>query len=293
MQFQLSIAAAILASVLWAGLCVLTFEPEIFGLEQFLNRELFTNIVIFAAPLLIIWSLAFTAQVKNSGDDGLWNLQNQIQNLRGLLSSYNKQLGQLSRPEGAEPGSGDPAPAEKPAAEKEPEKAQTEEPEEPPKQIRPLQVSRDVLVRAVNFAEDENDTEAFDALDEAAKDPEIDELLGLAIQLLQAMAESDLEIDLLPTDFRQPVEWRKVFPVKDRRQLALLGSVGSASHHSTVKNMLAADPELLKAAESFMDRALSLADRFMAEASDRQILAFANTRTMRACILIHCALTES
>ncbi len=291
MRFQFPVLAAILVSVFWAALCFLTFLPGTILPEPLVNPDLLAKFAVFAAPLLIIWSLALMMLFKDSSDNSLWNLQNQIQNSRSLLSSYNKQLGQLAGLNGIESQKAAADQADGQASE-DPPPPPTDDPEEPPKQIQPLPVPRDTLIRAMNFAEDADDTEAFEALDAAAEDPEIDELLDLAMQMLQALAAAELAVDSLPVDFAQPVEWRKAFPGKGRRPLEFLGSVGNPPHHSAVRRMFECNPDLRAAADSFTDRALSLTGRLIFEASDRQILAFADTRTMRACILIHCSLAS-
>ena len=121
----------------------------------------------------------------------------------------------------------------------------------------------------------------------AAKDPEIQQLLNTTMLLLQSLANAGLAVETMPTDYTGPLEWRKHLAGNTNNQLDHLGSIGTVTDHATVRELLGSQPDLRKVADEFTTKALTLSRRFMSTANDSQIMAFANTRTIRTWILIH------
>ena len=288
---RITVLLAIAASLGWAALCVLVFFPQTFLAAPLAEPVFFSRAVIIITPLLIIWSFAHTAIAEARGAERLWNLQNQIQSLRSLLANYDQKWSQnfsladdslnstdnwIDLPSGTpepEPTQPIAAPAAKPGD-------------------RVVAIPRAILIRALDFADDENDVEAFEALDRAAEDPEIAELLDMAMDVLQKLATANMAVEALPSDYAQPESWRMAFAKGHNNPLTTLGGIGTSADLGKVANLLESDPEFRSLAARFVSRTESLLGPFMTEASDQEIFEFANTRTIRACILMENALAE-
>ena len=282
---------AVAASLGWAALCVLVFYPQTILEAPLMEEEPFARAAIIVAPLLAIWSLAYTAIADARGAERLWNLQNQIQNLRSLLASYDQKWSQNYSPaDDAMSISGNwiNTPVETPAAAPpQPEAAAEAEPDS-----GAVPIPRVTLIRALDFADDENDVEAFEALDRAAEDPAVAELLDMAMDVLQNLAAADMTVEALPSDFAQPESWRMAFANGRRNPMTTLGGIGTPADLGKVVNLLEGDPEFRALAAKFVSHTESLISMFMKAADDQEIFELANTRTIRACILVETALAE-
>ncbi|MCY4195584.1 MAG: hypothetical protein OXD33_01460 [Rhodobacteraceae bacterium] len=294
---RLPILTAIVASISWCAIRLLILFS---GSNPATSPSILDTIILFLMPLLLIWAFALIFHFK-------MNLEHRQHSLHDQIQSLQDQLVRVEKLERSPENDADPADQDEEFQE-EPQHPQPkdvelrpsggeekEEEESSERDIQTLHVPVDTLVRAVNFAEDEDDTETLDALERVAGDREIDKLLGLAIQILQLLVEDDIEVDLLPAEFAPPNEWRNAFGERangtatDGPDIRFLGNVGTPTHHATVEKALARDPGGRALAERFIASALGLTARLIREASDRQIQAYANTRTIRAWILVLCA----
>ena len=282
---------AIAVSLGWAALCVLVFFPQTFLSAPLVDPVFFSRVVIIIAPLMIIWVFAYAAIAEARGAERLWNLQNQIQSLRSLLANYDQKWSQnFSPPDDALNSAG--GWADTPSG--------IPDPEPPPPQATPalkpdgraVAITRDILIRALDFADDENDVEAFEALDKVAEDPEIAELLEMAMDVLQLLATADMAVEALPSDYARPESWRLAFAQGRNNPLTTLGGIGTSADLEKVASLLESEPEFRSMAARFVNRTESLLGPFIADADDQEIFEIANTRTIRACILMENALAE-
>lgn len=270
MQTKKIVIFASIVSLLWVLLWALVYLPGFFQPEPVMLRQTFDATFIFTMPLLIIWAFAWLIIVKDGNRNQGLDLQNQISDLQ-------KQVNRLNRENETE------------EAETPPKKEEREVVEDSPQTLAPLTVSRDVLARAINFADDEHDTETFEALEIVSNDKEIHNLLDLSMQMLQALANANISIELLPTNYAPPAEWRQSFPSENRQTLSNLGTVGNSDHHAIVQQMFEQNASLVAVSDRFIDSTLELISKFVGEAEDQQIYDFANSRTIRVCTLIHSA----
>lgn len=270
MQTKKTIVFASIVSLLWVLLWALVYLPSLFQLGTVMGRQAFDNVFIFTMPLIVIWAFAWLNIIKNGNRDQGLDLQNQINDLQKRMNRLNLE-------------------SETEEAKTPTEKEKGDVVKDSPLTLEPLTASRDVLAHAINFADDENDTEAFAALEIVSNDKEIRNLLDLSMQMLQALANANISVELLPTNYALPAEWRQSFPSKNRQTLSKLGTVGNSDHHAIVQQMFEQNASLIAVSDRFIDSALELISRFIGEAEDQQIYNFANSRTIRVCILIHSA----
>ncbi len=288
---RISVLISIAASLGWAALCVLVFFPENFLAAPLLEPEFFSRVAIIVMPLLIIWSFAYTAIAEARVAERLWNLQNQIQSLRSLLANYDQKWTQNFSP-ADDAQSFTAGWADTPSETLEPEPPRPEAAPEAKPVEKTAEIPRNILIRAFDFADDENDVEAFEALDWAAEDPEIAELLEMAMDVLQKLATEGISVESLPTDYVRPELWRAAFANGRSDPLMTVGGIGTPADLGTVARLLESGPEFRSVATGFVNRTVSLLGPFMTKADDREIFEFANTRTIRACILMENALVE-
>lgn len=294
MQMLLLMIIAIVVSVAWVGTWVLTYLPGTILPIPIIDPEILGSIFTLLTPLLFVWTIVLIVSFKSRFDNDIRTLNNQGQNLRSLLTSYNKQLGQListnnngsqvddnKSPEMQE---NEAAPIER--SEGDPESDDGEISLEP--QLS-LPVAKEILIKALNLADHENDTEAFEALDIAGKEPEIEQILNLTMQLLKELVEFRIAVDRLEAEFAHPDEWRQIFTDKSENELAFLGLVGNHNQHHEVREMFARNPALVSVSDDLNMKVLNLTRIFVLEAEDDEVLAFANTRTLRTCMLIQCS----
>ena len=288
---RFSVLISIAASLVWAALCVLVYFPEDFLAAPLLEPELFMRVVVIATPLLLIWSFVYAAVAEARGAERLWNLQNQIQSLRSLLTNYDQKWTQnFSPPDGGQTKAATWADPPSETFEPEPPRLQTAPAASPDKNT--LEIPRSILIRAFDFADDENDVEAFEALDRAAEDPEIAEILEMAMDILQKLTAAGISVEVLPTDYARPLLWREAFAGGRSDPLVTVSGIGSAEDHRKVAFLLEDEPEFRSVAQGFVNRTVTLLGPFMEMANDQEIFEFANTRTIRACILMDSALIE-
>lgn len=297
MQMLLLMIIAIVVSVAWVGTWILTYLPGTILPIPIIDPEVLGSIFTLLTPLLFVWTIVLIVNYKSRTDNDIRILHNQGQNLRSLLTSYNKQLGQLisinnngsqvddnKSPEMQE--------IEATPIESSEDDLESDDGETSSETQSSLPVAKEILIIALNLADDENDKEAFEALDIAAKEPEIEQILNLTMQLLKGLAEFRIGVDRLEAEFAHPEEWRQIFADKSENELAFLGLVGNHNQHHEVRNMFARNPNLVSVSDNLKMKVLNLTRIFVLEAEDDEVLAFANTRTLRTCMLIQCSVAH-
>lgn len=249
---------ATLVSILWVGLALFVYFPRLFQSEPIFPYDSLEMIAVVLTPVLIIWGYVGLIFIKRVNELQVSLLQSQIDNLRD----------ELARP-------GD-------------EKIDQQKTIEKPEIVdtKPLIASRTVVARAIDFADDDNDTEAFAALDLVSDDQDIRQLLDLSMKVLQALANANHTIETMPVDFAPPDAWRQLSPEATRQALKTLGTVGTPEQRASVQEIFGQDAALETLSDDFINACLDLINRFTGDANNDEINAFANSRTIRACILL-------
>lgn len=142
------------------------------------------------------------------------------------------------------------------------------------------------FIRALNFPDNEDDTEGFAALRRALADHPTAELLRAAQGVLATLAEEGIFMDDLRPDRARPETWRAFAQGMRGPTVAALGGVRDRSCLALTSGRMRGDPAFRDTAHRFLrafDRRFAA---FEASASDSEIVQFADTRSARAFMLL-------
>ncbi len=143
-----------------------------------------------------------------------------------------------------------------------------------------------MLIRALNFPEDEHDSDGFDALRAALTHPRLAPLIRVAQEVLTRLSQEGIYMDDLRPDRARAEFWRAFAQGARGPQIAPLGGIRDRSCLAITAGRMRADPDFRASAHLFLrefDQALS---QFEPQADDAQITALADTRSARAFMLI-------
>lgn len=147
-------------------------------------------------------------------------------------------------------------------------------------------LSTDDFIRALNFPETVEDEEGFAALRRALRDRKSSQLIQAAQDVLTLLSQDGIYMDDLRPDMARPEIWRQFAQGTRGRAVAALGGVRDRTSLALTSGRMKQDPIFRDAAHHF----LRLFDRTFAEfepqASDADISALAETRTVRAFMLL-------
>ena len=147
-------------------------------------------------------------------------------------------------------------------------------------------LSTDDFIRALNFPETTEDEEGFAALRRALRDRQSSQLIQAAQDVLTLLSQDGIYMDDLRPDMARPEIWRQFAQGSRGRAVAALGGVRDRTSLALTSGRMKQDPIFRDAAHHF----LRLFDRTFAEfepqASDADISALGETRTVRAFMLL-------
>ena len=147
-------------------------------------------------------------------------------------------------------------------------------------------LSRADLIRALNFPDNEQDTQGFGALRRALKDRDAKQLVQASQDVLTLLSQDGIYMDDLRPDRARPEIWRRFAQGERGRTMASLGGVRDRSSLALTAGRMREDTIFRDAAHHFLrlfDRMLA---RFEPEASDEDLVALSETRTARAFMLL-------
>ena len=297
---KIAAIVALVLSIVWA--CVFAFvhfmdDPAD---PSFLSSGTLTLIFTAAVPIFLIWLASASIATSIQTEDRLWKLEVEMGNIRAQLASSSKIRDMSPQPEGIVDAVFD----TRPGADADDESAGGDQAaeaddqtgdgqpgaEEPITGIAPREeedgISNSILIRALNFAEDNNDVMGIAAVDTAARIPEVANLLDSSMNILEIFAESGISVDNLHTTLSAPEAWREaefagrnnsVTDLSDLSEIHLAGSV------RRIRNEL---PEFVEASQLFRERAAEFLSRFVRNADDNEIIGILNTRTYRSFLLL-------
>ncbi|WP_199533278.1 hypothetical protein [Rhodovulum sp. 12E13] len=147
-------------------------------------------------------------------------------------------------------------------------------------------ISTSDLLRALNFPEDEADTEGFRALRAALRDRPTAGLVRSAQDILTLLAEDGIYMDDLAPDRARPEVWRRFAHGERGKGVASLGGVRDRSCLALTTGRMRQDPVFRDTAHHFLRKF----DKTFAEVepglSDAEIVTLSETRTARAFMLL-------
>ena len=147
-------------------------------------------------------------------------------------------------------------------------------------------LSHEDFIRALNFPETAEDTEGFSALRKALKDRNASQLVQASQDVLTLLSQDGIYMDDLRPDRARPEIWRQFAQGARGRPIAALGGIRDRSSLALTSARMKQDPIFRDAAHHFLRRFDRAFAAFEAEASDADISALTDTRTVRAFMLL-------
>jgi len=142
------------------------------------------------------------------------------------------------------------------------------------------------FIRALNFPENANDEEGFNALRRALKDRSVAQLVQASQDILTLLSQDGIYMDDLRPDMARPEIWRRFAKGERGRTIATLGGIRDRSSLALTNVRMKKDPIFRDAAHHFLrlfDRGFS---KFEESATETEISALSETRTARAFMLL-------
>lgn len=147
-------------------------------------------------------------------------------------------------------------------------------------------LSHEDFIRALNFPETAEDTEGFSALRKALKDRNASQLVQASQDVLTLLSQDGIYMGDLRPDRARPEIWRQFAQGARGRPIAALGGIRDRSSLALTSARMKQDPIFRDAAHHFLRRFDRAFAAFEAEASDADISALTDTRTVRAFMLL-------
>lgn len=281
---------ALILCVAWAGFAVfILFVPA--GARAIPEPDLLIKAVVVLAPVILIWQVAVLYKLSRNTKEDVWALHAEIGALRAAPDSggfadgyagtagpdiptdpWEKDEPELSHdpmPEAPDAGAGEAAPAD---------------PVPAPQAEAALSLA--TVIRALSFANDDDDTEGFEAVDRAMDDERIAGILDASQRVLHRLAEIDIFMDNLTPDIATPEVWRLHAANAGDSEISTLGGIAETHVFEQVSGLLEQDPEFREQASLMMHRINEQMLHIIGTADDDQILQFARSRTVLAFILL-------
>ncbi|MGV6811920.1 MAG: hypothetical protein ACWA47_06720 [Brevirhabdus sp.] len=142
------------------------------------------------------------------------------------------------------------------------------------------------FIKAMNFPEDENDSDGFRALRVALRDRQLSKLVRAAEDLLTLLAHDGIYMDDLRPDRAKPEVWRRFAQGERGRTVAALAGVRDRSCLALTAGRMKSDMIFRDAAHHFLRQFDKTFVEFEKNASDQEISDLAETRTARAFMLL-------
>lgn len=151
-------------------------------------------------------------------------------------------------------------------------------------QTEPLSLS--VFIQAVNFPDDANDREGFQALRQALRDPTVAKLIRSAQDVLNLLSQDGLYMDDLTPQPAPPAVWRRYATGERGADLAELGGIQEEAALELVQQRMDDDTIFRDAIHHFLRQFDRTFAGFEKSANDQDLEDLAQTRTARAFMLL-------
>ena len=295
---------ALILCVLWAGFAIIVLFTDQTGNRLIVKEDALHNAVVLVAPILLIWLASAHYKSSRNARDDIWALHSELNSLRENLQSeaplpqpeedrfQGESLDTYHEPEPpveTEPPaeSYDLVPASTSAAEFEEQPAAATVPTYPePEYAAQIGLPLDTLIRALSFANHEDDAEGFEAVDRAMADEATARLLDASQDVLHRLSAVDIYMDNLTLDIAQPDVWRFHAANANRSEIGALGAIAETDVLESVAGLLEQDGQFRESAQNLIDNVNDQMMNIIGAADGDQIVAFAHSRTIRAFILL-------
>jgi len=291
---------AIILSALWAGFAIIVLfaSQMVSGLK--VNADTLHNAVVLIGPILLIWLAAAHIRSSRNTRDDIWALHSELNSLRENLQSEAQQEegGFQQEPLDTYTESELPVAVAPPTESYEPAQpliSDTESEELPeaagpaysePEYAARISLPLDTLIRALSFADHEDDAEGFEAVDRAMDDDATARLLDASQDVLHRLSALDIYVDNLTLDIAQPEVWRFHAANANKSEIATLGAIAERDVLGLVANLYERDEQFRESAQKLIDLVNDQMMNIIGGADADQVVAFAHSRTIRAFILL-------
>lgn len=292
---------AIILSALWAGFAFIVLFASQTAIDLNVDADTLRSAVALIGPILLIWLAAAHFGSSRNTRDHIWALHSELHSLRESLQPEAQREEDAFQEEPIYPHAETEEHAEfEPPAETEPS-TESYEPDTPlasdaeseaqPEAAEPEYAARmslplDTLIRALSFADHEDDTEGFEAIDRAMDDEATAKLLEASQDVLHRLSALDIFVDNLTLDIAQPDVWRFHAANANKSEIATLGAVAETDVLGLVANLVEQDGQFRESAQNLVDQVNDQMMDIIGDADADQVAAFANSRTIRAFILL-------
>jgi len=147
-------------------------------------------------------------------------------------------------------------------------------------------IARPDLVKALDFPDDENDTEGFAALRRALRDRGARKLVQASQDVLTLLSQDGIYMDDLRPEPAGADLWRRFAAGERGRAVDRLGGIRDQAYLSVISRRAREDAIFRDSVHHFLRRFDQLLVTFEANATDTDLLELADTRTSRAFMLL-------
>lgn len=155
----------------------------------------------------------------------------------------------------------------------------------PPEDMNPP-LERPDLIRALNFPNDEHDTDGFDALRRALRDRKARRLVQASQDVLTLLSQDGIYMDDLRPDPVGAEMWRRFANGERGRGVETLGAVRDRAALALSAGRMREDTIFRDAVHHFLRRFDQMLVTFEEHSTDTDLLELAETRTARAFMLL-------
>lgn len=294
------ISLAIILSALWAGFAIIVLYPTQMEISLNVNPDTLRNSVALIGPILLIWLAAAHFRSSRNARDHIWALYSELNSLRESLypEAQREEDGFQEEPLDTHAEHELPVETEHEVETYEPEPtfASDTEYEEQSEAASSSQMETDstarmslpldTLIRALSFADHEDDTEGFEAIDRAMDNDTTARLLEASQDVLHRLSTLNIFVDNLTLDIAQHEVWRFHAANASKSEIATLGAIKETDALEGVANLLEQDEQFRESAQNLIDQVNDQMMGIIGDADADQVAAFANSRTIRAFILL-------
>ena len=290
------IISATVASIVWAGISVLVFFSDPDSASSALNADLYFKIVAATVPIGLFWVVAVLHNSLSTTKSELFAIQAEIASLRGsavygLQEDPVVHIGaeEVSDSTGYREPYPDydditPLPDSDDEISEIPESAKLEPRPPLPGSFEGLTTR--TLIQALNFADDENDSERVDAIRKAMENSTVEELLLSAYSVLDYLADRGIDTDALIPSYSRHDIWRAHAETGNINRIGVLGQVGSDQDVENAATLAAKDVKFKNSTYDFLAKVHSFLASVLPSAGDDEIAELGATRTLRAYVLL-------
>ena len=299
-------AIAIAFAVAWIVVVGVFFWQAMAGTgpEQgfVVGRWLMVVIAVFV-PAGLIWLAALLARTARHLREDLYRTQAELLRLSGALTAQQREAAPATEeaPQAAAEPQVQPAkdrrpPAVNPRREmsrlivpRAAPQATAEQPtlalDTPPEDTNPP-IERPDLIMALNFPDDEHDTEGFAALRRALRDKGARKLVQASQDVLTLLSQDGIYMDDMRPEPASAELWRQFAEGQRGKAVDRLGAIKDQTYLSVISKRTREDTIFRDSVHHFLRCFDKLLVAFEEHATDEELLALAETRTARAFMLL-------